>query len=205
MRSRVIESLSDDWSRLATEHEQRSGYLDQDPQQSTLLNSSEIALVPYACVNDEWMLPDEFLLSFAQRMKQEGTFHITFYDGNVKTPEDFLGHMKRPANVPVFVFKGIEPLAVAWLNGFHGVIAFGHFCALKAARGQTEKIGRLVLEYWMSNFELRAVLGFLPSGNVLARKFIKRIGFKVLGDIPDVLYDAYAGKYVSGTIGYYAR
>jgi len=170
------------------------------------LSSSEIQLVPYANVEGEWSLPDEFLLSLAVQMMREHSFHILFYDGTITTPEQFMEAMKKPANAPVFFFDGTEPLGFAWLNGFSGGLAFAHFCGLRAARGRSVQVGLLALQYWMTAFVwLRVILGITPSNNRMAVRFVQKIGFTPLGEIPGVLYDAYNAERVSAVLSYYAR
>jgi hypothetical protein len=153
-----------------------------------------------------WTLPDEFLYSLAIQMVQEGTFHLVFYDGTITTPEAFKATMQKPANVPVFFFDGTEPLGFAWLNGLNSGLAFAHFGGLKAAKGRSVKIGQLAVRYWMANFKfLQVILGITPQPNRLAVRFIERIGFRVLGEIPNVLWDAYRAEKVSAVLSYCAR
>lgn len=146
------------------------------------------------------------MYSLAAQMVKEGSFHLVFYDGSVTTPEQFLGVMQKPANVPVFFFDGAEPLGFAWLNGLNGGLAFAHFGGLKSARGRSVRIGQLAVAYWMHNFKfLQVILGITPKPNRLAVRFIEKIGFKVLGEIPRVLWDAYRAEKVSAVLSYLAR
>jgi hypothetical protein len=169
-------------------------------------NQNEIALVPYAKVGEEWSLPDEFILALAVQMKQEGVFHKVFYDGLVVSPEEFLAAMQRPGIAAVFFFDGHEPIGFAWLNGFVGGLAFVHFCGLRAARGKTLNGGRLAFAYWMKVFTfLSVILGVTPANNKLALRYIKKVGMTVLGEIPNVLYDAYEGEKVAAVLSYYSR
>lgn len=138
-------------------------------------------------------------------MVEEGAYQRVFYDGTI-APEKFVETMQKPSNVVVFFFDHFEPLGLAWLNGLNGSTAFAHFCGLKSARGRSVEIGRAALGYWMQNFKfLRVILGLTPSNNRLAVRFIERIGFSVMGEIPGVLFDAYQGRDVSAVLSYYVR
>lgn len=173
---------------------------------SILPSSNEIALIPYVELESGWTLPDQFIYALAGQMVREGVFYKVFYDGNVVDPEGFMSVMKKPANVPVFFFDGHEPLGFAYLNGLVGGMGFAHFCGLRASLGRTNKIGNMVLRYWMANFKfLRLILGLTPQNNKLALRFIRSIGFTSLGVIPGVLYDAYAAERVGGVVSYYTR
>jgi len=139
-------------------------------------------------------------------MKEEGTFHKVFYAGTIVSPEEFLEAMQRPSCASVFFFEGTEPLGVAWLNGYYGGMAFVHFGGFRAARGHTKEVGRLALNYWMTAFSfLSLIFGVTPANNKLALRYIESVGMKTLGEIPGVLYDAYAGEKVAAVISYFAR
>ena len=180
----------------------QSGFQAPDPSQSTRQSLNDV-LVPYAKVNGEWSLPDEFILSLAYQMREEGTFTSVFYNGEITSPEAVLALMQRPTNLPVFAFTGSEPTAMAWLNGISGGIAFAHFCTFAAAKGRTVEIGQRVVSFWEVNFKpIRAILGLTPANNKLALRYIKSLGFTVIGTIPKLLVDAYHGELVGGTISY---
>jgi hypothetical protein len=159
----------------------------------------------------EWTLPDEVILSIAKQCEREGTFRRVFYEGHIRTPEDFLAMMQKPANVPAFLFRGSEPLGFAWLNGLSGNLGFAHFCFLKAAWGaDSEQMGRLLLKYWLSLDAgkgpiLDVVIGVIPQTNEKAVKFVERIGFVRLGAIPQILKDAYTGDRTAAVILYFSR
>jgi hypothetical protein len=183
-----------------------SGFLGPAQRLLTELSSNEVRLVPYAKLEDGWSLPDEFLYSLAVQMVREGSFHLVFYDGTITTPEAFLETMQKPANVPVFFFDGSEPLGFAWLNGLSGSLAFAHFAGLKAVRGRSEKVGRLAIKYWMNYMPfLNVILGITPEPNRLAIRLIQRIGFRPLGVIPGILFDAYKSERVGALVSYYTR
>lgn len=142
-------------------------------------------------------------------MMVEGTFQRVFYEGNVHTPYDFLEMMKRPGNLPIFVFRGVEPVAFGWLNGLIGKRAFAHFCTLKTAWGRDAlQACQLGLKFWMS-FEdsgdpiFDVLIGVIPSSNRKAIEFAERVGFTKLGEIPGMA--EYMGDRVASTILYHSR
>jgi len=173
---------------------------------------SDLALVPYAKVDGQWTLPDSFILDVARQCKEEKTFDTVFYDGQIKTEWDFLEAMQRPVNVPVFVFKGMEPLGFAWLNGVSGNYAFAHFCMMRDAWGtESIEVGKLFLKYWMSFAQqsgaplLELILGVIPGNNKQAHRFTEKLGFVRLGEIPMLLYNAYSGDRNTAVILYFSR
>lgn len=144
-------------------------------------------------------------------MKEEGTFQSVFYDGRIRTPEDFLEIMKKPANLPVFVFRGLDLIGVAWLNGLSGAHGFAHFCMLKGSWGRDSvKACQLFLEYWMSFMSggepvFHVLLGVIQKTNARAIRFVEKLGFVRLGAIPAMLRDAYEGAWNDAIVLYYVR
>lgn len=178
---------------------------DQDQQLFTLLNSSEIQLVPYVESSQGWTLPDEVLFYIVSLAEKNGVFQTTFYDGTVNSAEEFVAAMKDPSNYPVFAFSGDEPQGFAWLNEVHGNRAFAHFCSLQASwGGMAEKSGRLVLRYWLGmSPSTEFILGMIPGSNTLALRFIEKLGFKRVGEIPNMILNL--GDRDSSVFSYYSR
>jgi hypothetical protein len=156
-------------------------------------SSSDIALVPYAKVGDEWTLSDDAVLSLAVRAENENVLETVFMDGTVQDPTDFIDMMQKPENLPVFVFSGTECVGAGWLNGCIGRVAFAHFLLLRNGRGQfARRAGKLVLDYWRSfkveNERLfEVIIGVVPSSNERAISFVQELGFVRLGEIPKML------------------
>lgn len=163
-------------------------------------------------LNGTWTLPDDFLLAIAQKTQNEGTFQTVFYEGDIRTPDDFLQMMKLPLTIAVFAFSGDRPIGFAWLNGTVKNLAFAHFCFLKDSWGKdTLKGGQMIIDYWR-NFPDQAgeplfdvIFGVTPSGYGAALKYIKRLGFKRMGTVPGMLKNAYAGERDSAVISYLSR
>ena len=142
----------------------------------------------------------------------EGSFESVFHSGVIETPEDFLAAAKNPVNVPVFVFRGHDPIGFAWLNGLSGNYGFGHFCFLNTAWGnETKEAGEMILDYWMAFQDkagkplLDVIVGMIPSDNARAAKYVKKLGFVRSGSIPGMLRSAYTGKKMAAEIFYKER
>lgn len=178
---------------------------------STRQKQNEIALIPYAQVQGQWTLDDKIVLSIARSSQEEGTFRRVFYEGKIRTPEDFLVAMKQSVNVPVFAFRGTEPIGFAWINGITGNRAFAHFCMLKSSWGtDAQNACRMFVDYWLSFRRgdmplLDILLGVIADTNARAVKFAQRCGFVRLGTIPMALQNAYTGDMDGAVILYYSR
>lgn len=169
------------------------------------MSPNELTLAPYAQIQGQWTLPDETVLAFGRRMRADGTFDTVFYEGHVRTPEELLGMLKKPANVPVFCFRGLDPICLAWLNSVAGNYAFGHFCFAKSAWGvDTLEAGQMCVRYWMQTFEfLDTILGVCPKANYKACGYVQKLGFKPAGEVPGML--RFMGSRVPASIFYYSR
>lgn len=123
----------------------------------------------------------------------DGTFETVFHDGTVKTEDDLLRLLKSPYNYPCFGLVNGSIRALAWLNEHHGNYATAHFCVFKESWGQDARdIGKEVLSYWFSfpgtNGPLfDVILGVTPSEYKHVIRFIKSIGFTIVGEVPKIL------------------
>lgn len=140
----------------------------------------------------------------------EGTFRTVFYSGPVVDPESFLMSMQGDGVVAVFVFRGAQPVGVAWLTGCSDNRAFGHFLMLRESWGRdTIEAGRMVLAYWFSFTSngrrvFDVILGVTPTDNARACKFVEKIGMTRLGSIPNMIRMR-DGRLSAATVSYATR
>jgi len=162
-------------------------------------------------VEGNWNLPDHFLYQFADRLRAENIFDKVFYEGTIVTNVDFMLTMKAPGNLPVFLFCDTEPLGVAWINGAAGNMAFVHFAFLKKSWGKvTKNMGKRLLDYWFSFpgedgplFEF--LFGMMPTFNRQAFRYMKSMGFKVIGEVPKFHKSPYHDDLLDIVVSYYPR
>lgn len=144
-------------------------------------------------------------------MKLDGTFQTVFYDGTVNSSEDFLKVLKATHNYPVFPLVNGSIGAVAWINDLRKNYATAHFCVFKEHWGANSiAMGKAVLKYWFSfpkdnGFLFDVILGVTPIEYTPAIRFIKKIGFTLIGEVPKVIYNAYTGKHSSAMLSYCER
>jgi hypothetical protein len=146
-------------------------------------------LIPYAKVNGEWTLPDNFVRAAFQQMQSEGRAETVFFEKTVSTDDEFLEVMQAKANVAVFVLRGAELMGVAWLNGFQSNYAFSHFCFMREASKSlsTVDMGKQIVSYWLSFPSVDVLLGIIPAFNPLAIRLALNVGYKKVGAIPKMM------------------
>ena len=206
------------------ETKQQSESQEQDQSQSTQPNPNEITLVPYTLHKGEWTLPDHFLRSMVEQLKDEGSFELLFYEGTIKTGDEFVQLMQNPCNVPVYAFLGKDCIGFAWLNGMAGTMAYGHLCSLNrgylteavfikntySKRYYIHKMGCMFMDYWFSFpgedgplFEF--LFAMIPGFNNPAMHYLERLGWNHLGSVPAMIKPAYRTDRVSAEIYYISR
>ena len=187
---------------------------EQDQQQSTQQNQSEIKLVPYVQIDDEWILSEVFLDSIFDKIINQGLLKTIFWEENVTDESHFVNLARSPNNHMVFFFEAgkghqLPPLFIglaekkkpshycvgfAWVSAVTSNYAFAHFCLFKEVWGRSDEIGKNCVDYWFSwpgteGPLLDVLIGIMPGFNRRAHKFIERLGFTRLGVVPGMFRD----------------
>ncbi|MDI6741620.1 MAG: hypothetical protein QMD11_02680 [Smithella sp.] len=149
-----------------------------------------------------YTMPDEFLHAIWKQLAADGNAHRVFYDGAVKTAEDFARFMKLPGNYPVFVMDPEKQKIVfaAWLNGVSANAAYAHFFGLGRGSYRPE-LSNMIVGYWEKMNLFSVILGVLPAQNSRAIHVAVDCGFEILGAIPGLCLKA-DGNVEAGTILY---
>ena len=171
----------------------------------------EICLIPYLKTNDAWTIDEPVIREMWRQMVDDNTWKTVFFKGIVENEDTFIEFMRDPKNAIVTVWTD-RPIAIAWLNGFDVGIAYGHFCMFSSCwgNGLSLKAGHEIVNYWF-DFKsdgvpfLSVIIGIMPETNTLAVKYIKRLGFNMVGVIPKSLYNYYERRNIGSVICYRER
>ena len=172
-------------------------------------NRPPYLLAPY--VLNQGMFGPEALVAIFNRLKQEDLYKIVFHDNPDMNLLDFMNFFSHPtvALQIISIVEGdqIKDMAgMSWLSGMEsyadGQRAVASFCAFKDYQtpDKTDAMAAFVLDYWFNCLNLDIVVGMTPAANVLAVRFIKRIGFLETCRIPD--YSALFGKKTDCVVTY---
>ena len=167
---------------------------EQGQSQSTQQNQSEIKLVPYVQIDDEWILSEAFLDSVFEKMVQQKLLKTVFWERQVTDESHFVKLAKNPHNHMVFFFEETNCVGFAWLSSVASNYAFGNFCLFREVWGRTADIGKTCVGYWFSwpgndGPLLDVIIGIMPGFNERAHKYIEGLGFTRLGVIPKMFRD----------------
>lgn len=159
-------------------------------------------VLPYIEASNGYTLADEHMHQLWDLIDVENTF----YDGGIRTADQFLAYMKSPLTLPLIVGDG-RPMGLGWLTDIVPGRACVHFCMLKAGRAVFEA-AQSAIDYWWEMGDpplLHNLIGVTPASNEMAVKFIRRMGFTTFPEIPGLMFDAYLGDRVPGIISYLGR
>lgn len=171
-------------------------------------------LVPYVQVDGAYSLSDTKMGVIWDEMAKEGLHKMVFYSGDIKSRTAFVEAMKRKSNVVHTIWdKDTQrPLMIAWLNGWQRNSAFAHFCILPDGWGNhSVGLGRMSLDHWFGFARdggeplLDVIIGKTPATNRAATIYLRRVGMTVLGEIPYMDFDEYAGRKVGCVFSYATR
>lgn len=166
-----------------------------------------IRLFPYANINGNWTVNDSVMSEIYQKLKKEGTLKSVFYDKGMDEI-GFIQIMKHSSNLPIIAVYNDEIAAIAWLNGFANGWAFAHFAMFRNVYGDKSlEIAKYILSYWFNlenNGEkvFNTLVGITPRDHEKALSFIQKIGFEIVGAIPNLCAGSKDGI---GVISFIAR
>lgn len=169
-------------------------------------------IIPYVCTRDGWSIDDDVMRILWYRMLNEGIHQMVFYDGKIMDSDTWIAFAKSPGIVMhVVQLENKGPGMIAWLTDFGPTSACCHFLTYKDAAPNRIEMARKTIEYWFGwhrdngEPQIYTLCGRTPDNNRAARLFLRKIGWKVLGIIPDMTYDAYQEKRVGLVISYINR
>lgn len=170
-------------------------------------------ILPYTRVDGIPTFKDSDLMEMFDKVERDGTVGAIFFDGSVKTRQEFATMMKQPGVrfFGVYVHSSTTPVGFIWLDMFMQKTARGHFCAFSEYWGDAYKIGHEVLVQLLTmkdkegNYVLDAIYGFTPEDNELALAALQAAGFRVAGVLPNAFYYESDKESHAGVMMYYNR
>ena len=172
--------------------EQQTELQEQDQSQSTPLSPSK--LVPYVQIDGFWILSEDFLDGIFRKMVGQGLLKTTFWEENITDESHFVNMCRNPNNHMIFFFENKNCTGFAWLSSVSGNYAFAHFCFFREIWGRSVNIGQMGVDYWFSwpgddGPLLDVIVGIMPGFNKRAHKFVEKLGWTRLGQIPGMFRD----------------
>lgn len=136
-------------------------------------------------------LPQWFWKGAWAVMEEDGAVGTIFYDGEIKTADDFASLMDSPGVHPFRITYGRQLASIMWLTHLEGRSCRGHFFVLSRFRRESRAIGSAMLRWLLTQrYEdgrhcFDVVIGNVPAWNMAAINVALRAGFKQSGVIPN--------------------
>jgi len=170
---------------------------------------NDIEVIPYLCVDGNWNMNDSIIEWCWFQMVRDNTVRRVFNEKEVVCLQGFIDFIRSRNSFVVFTDK---PVGMAWLDPFNMGSVWANFCVFSHAWGRLAvEIGKKTLAYWYG-LEIkpgeplfRSIAGITPSNNVPALRYIRLLDGKIIGRIPDAIYDAYEDRAVDAVISYFER
>jgi len=145
-----------------------------------------------------------FLPGMWKRMHDDGTFGMFFHEGPEMSFVQFGAILASPADKVQLIIghdangDAKEHAGMVILN--HVFVndqvkrAVGNFMFFREYwhRHDSMELGRAVMDHWFLTMGFDVIAGLTPRANRAAIQFIKRLGFQVVGDVPN--FTVYEGK-----------
>ena len=164
-------------------------------------------ITPYIEIDGIRTFTDTFIKSLYSRIVAEGTDKIVFYDGGIKSGEDFLAYMKCGQNFLLVIENETDISAILWINKILYRTCYAHFCGFNGSIGAgSVDVGRFAMNHMFGVTDdsgqpcFETVLGLIPSWNIVGIKWLKKVGLVEIGKIPNALWDEQENKSVDGTL-----
>jgi len=151
--------------------------------------NNRLKLIPYCEIDGVRTFSDSYIREVYARMESEGTTGIVFCDGTIVSSDDFLQTMKYGENELYFLFDRETLMGMCWLNRFESRFARFHFNLFSDAWGANSVVyGKWTVDKLLyrknGDYCFDMFVGHVPSWNVRAINYVKKLGAKVLGELP---------------------
>lgn len=156
-----------------------------------------------------------FLPGLWKRMHDDGTFGMFFHEGPDMSFCQFGAILASPLDrVQLVVGHDAQGTAVEHAGMLilahilrNDIVkrAVGNFLFFKEYwhRHDSLELGRAVLDHWFGVMDFDVIAGVTPRLNRAAVAFIKRLGFQIMGDVPN--FTMYEGKRCASASSYMTR
>jgi RimJ/RimL family protein N-acetyltransferase len=174
---------------------------------------SGFKIVPYTKIDGIPTFRDSDIRELYLRVERQKLRDILFHDGSIMSADDWSRYITGPGVLLFIVIRGDDKLGFFWLNRIERTTAFIHFCAFKEVWGTKIPVnsGRRALSLLLNmrdadgNFLWHTIMGMTPEGFRVQLRYIRRCGMKVVGTVPNLMWDHRSGKPKSGILSFITR
>lgn len=156
------------------------------------------------------VITEDVLIGLYKRLKEEGLWEIVFHEDTGVTLLKFMNFFSSgSALLQILAISDgstiVDFAGMSWIadiNVCSGVLTrgVGSFVFFKEYQKPhfTDQFGEMILEYWICHLKINTILGVTPEGNRAAISYVKRLGLKEVGRLPE--YTTFMGSAVDGVV-----
>jgi len=168
------------------------------------------SIIPYVEIDGIRTIKDSEIKELFARTKQDGLVETVFYDGYIRTADDFLLLMKNKFIFFWVLKDGEQTVGYVWLDRAEGKAIRQHYCTFKEYWGKAVELGKFVLDKIMAlqnddGFIFSVLIGIVPEWNKKAIDFSVKCGGVNAGVIPNMIWNGYKEQTENAVLIYYTR
>ena len=165
---------------------------------------TDFTIMPYTKIDGIPTFKDSQLIGMYDRIVDEEKGYV-FSDGTINDGNAFVEMAKRPDTSFYAVYQGETIVLVVWLNRFEGAMARMNWCSFKSVSFETKlEAGRYVIKT-LTDKVVDLLVGYTPASNKGAIKAAELCGGKILGTVPNLVWNEQEQKSKEGVIIYYEK
>lgn len=171
-----------------------------------------IKIIPYIKRDGVPSLLDSEVMFLWEKALSDNALDYMFLDRHSVPPQDFLSIVQDPTTNFFVVFVDNDPALLILLNNLLYARAEGHFFFYNKYQGQQAvDLGKYCLNYLVNipltgkTYVYDIIIGITPVENIFACRFLSKVGMKVVGKIPNYLYNAKTNQQEDIIYSYYCR
>lgn len=159
-------------------------------------------IVPYTTVDGVPTFKDSEIAVLWDRIWEEGVGNSVFFDGTIKDRDHFIDLMAGNNNFLYLIYYHAELVAMFWINRIEKTHCYCHFTCFKNVWGTQIAIdaGKIGIDCCLNILGFDVVLGLLPAKNRRALRYLEKVGLKVVGTIPNILWDNMEKRSIAGIL-----
>jgi hypothetical protein len=166
--------------------------------------------IPYTKIDGIRTMPDSAIKELFVRTEEDGDVKTVFYDGSIRTPDDFLIAMQQQ-NTCLWILKDdTDTVGYMWFDRFEGHSARNHGCIFKKHRNKSVSLGKFIFDKAMNlklngQFVFDVIIGVTPKSNTAAINYAVLCGGSVVGEIKNMVWDYYKQQSEDAVLIQYRR